>query len=206
MDDLFVNISEWSYQRFARFYGVLLPHDDLFEDKISKIYDLIMNKHEEDLEFIAKEAGCNYEECILMVRYLKNKRKIGDLFIDYRNKAIKICSIKDEALLSIYVPLIYNFHYQIEQMAPKLPGATITNLESMKEKAYQDIEYLDSKGLLNGIALNKVDKTIIYYAVEKHKNETDFVTINCRNCGAINDVNRHGKSRCAYCGTIVEDN
>ena len=31
-----------------------------------------------------------------------------------------------------------------------------------------------------------------------------MVSINCENCGALNDVNRGGKVRCEYCGSIIE--
>ena len=36
------------------------------------------------------------------------------------------------------------------------------------------------------------------------KKEKDYVTINCPNCGDLNDVNRHSKTRCEYCKTIIE--
>ena len=204
--NLFDNISEWSYQRYARFYGVLIPRDPKWKDKISKIYDLVVNLKNEDLEFIAEDSGCNYEECIMMIRYLMNKRKIDTVFLDTRNKIIKLSTVKEEYLLSIYAPFIYHSHLQIDEIAPKIPGATYDNIEQMKEKVYNDIEYLDSKGLINGIYLNKVDKKIVYYTIEKHKNERDYISINCKNCGAINDVHRGGKARCEYCGSIIEDN
>ena len=202
--NLFDNISEWSYQRYARFYGVLVPHDPKWESKISKIYDLVVNLKNEDLEFIAEDSGCKYEECILMIRYLMNKRKIDTVFLDTKNKMIKVCTVKEEYLLSIYAPFIYHQHFQIDEIAARMPGASAENIEEMKEKVYQEIEYLDSKGLINGITLNKVDRKIVYYTIEKKKGGRDIVSINCKNCGAINDVNRHGKVRCAYCGTIVE--
>ena len=37
------------------------------------------------------------------------------------------------------------------------------------------------------------------------KKVRDYITINCPNCGALNDVNRGSKVRCEYCETIIED-
>ncbi len=202
--ELFDNISEWSYQRYARFYDEIKASDSNFDKKISKIYDLIVNEKCEDLHFIAEDSGCTYDECIMKIKYLKNKRKIGDLYIDHINGIIKKCSEEDQKILQKYSSFIYNNHYQIHEMALKMPEATINNLKQLEEKVFKDIEYLDSKGLINGIILNKIDKKIIYYTIEKHKNEKDIITINCPNCGAINDVNRGSKTRCAYCNTIVE--
>ena len=204
--ELFNNISEWSYQRYARFYDDIKASDPKFDEKINKIYDLIVNEKCEDLHFIAEDSGCTYDECIMKIKYLKNKRKIGDLYIDYINGIIKECSEEDQKLLQKYSSFIYNNHFQANEMALKMPEATATNLKELEEKIFKDIEYLDSKGLINGIILNKVDKKIIYYTIEKHKNEKDVITINCPNCGAINDVNRGSKTRCAYCQTIVEGN
>lgn len=205
MEDLFDNISEWSYQRFARFYGDIKPSDDKFNDKIYKIYNLIINDKMDDIEQIAKESGCSYEECVLKIKYLKNKRKIGNYYIDNVNKLIKECDFKDEELLDKYSNYLYKKHCQIRDIALKMPITSFENIEQMEELIYGDIMYLYNKGLLNGIAINEVDRKIIYYSVEKHKNETDYVTINCPNCGAINDVNRYSKVRCCYCKSIIED-
>lgn len=78
------------------------------------------------------------------------------------------------------------------------------NIDIIENKIFEDLCYLDDKGLINGIILNKIDKKIIYYSVEKHKNELDLVSINCSNCGAINDVNKGSKVRCEYCESIIE--
>jgi hypothetical protein len=34
--------------------------------------------------------------------------------------------------------------------------------------------------------------------------EKDYVTINCPHCGALNEFDRHLKTRCEYCKTIIE--
>lgn len=61
----FANFSEWSYQRYSRFYGNLALQDNNYEQKMSIITDCILNKHETDIEKIAIESGCKYEECII---------------------------------------------------------------------------------------------------------------------------------------------
>ena len=198
-------INEWSYQRYARFYGNLILKDEEFNNKLDTIYNLIVNKNKTDLKEIAKLSSCTYEECILKIRYLKNKRKIGDLYIDSINGIINECSDTDRKLLDKYKKNIYYNHYQIDEMVSNMPGATLNNMEELKEVVFKELVYLDNKGLLNGVIINHIDKKITYYTLEKHKKEKDFVTINCPSCGAINDVNRGGKARCEYCKSIIED-
>jgi len=181
----------------------LVLKDENFQYKMNTICDLILNQGVDDIEFIAKESTCTYEECVLKIRYLKNKRKIGDLYIDYVNKSLKKCSIEDQQLLDKYNAFLYKHHLQIDEIARRLPNTSSDNLEEIKNKVYEDLVYLDDKGLINGIILNKVDRVIIYYHIEKHKKEKDYITVNCHNCGAINDVNRGSKVRCEYCNTIV---
>ena len=43
MEDLFDGINEWSYQRFARFYGFVRPSDPSFKEKIVSIYNSIIH-------------------------------------------------------------------------------------------------------------------------------------------------------------------
>ncbi|MDD5888508.1 MAG: hypothetical protein PUC82_03345 [bacterium] len=197
------NINEWSFQRYADFYGNMVLKDSFFYDKMNKIYDLIINEKEDDINFIAKEAGCTYEECILKIKYLKNKRQIGDMYIDKINGVIKKCSPEDQALLDKYTHFLYVDKFQIFDIARMLPQTSSKNINEVMQQVFEDLKYLDDKGLINGIILNEVDQTILYYSVEKHKKEKDFVTINCKNCGALNDVNRGSKVRCRYCNTIV---
>ena len=199
-------INEWSYQRYARFYGNTVLKDEEFDKKLNTIYNLIVNKGKTDLKEIARLSSCTFEECILKIKYLKNKRKIGDLYIDSINGTISKCSKEDKKLLDKYKKYIYYNHYQLDEIVTNLPNASLDNLEYLKEQTLNELLYLDNKGLLNGVIINPVDEKIIYYTIEKHKKEKDFVTINCPNCGAINDVNRNGKSRCEYCKGIVEDN
>lgn len=196
-------ISEWSFQRYAKFYGVKALKDEQFTQKIEVISDLVLNKKVDDIKFIAKESNCTYEECILKIRYLKNKRKIGDLYIDYIEGKLKRCGVKEQQLLKKYSPYLYKKHLQIDEIARRLPSATADNLPLLKEEIFNDLVYLDEKGLINGVILNKIDKTILYYHVEKHRKSKDYLSITCPNCGALNDVNRGSKSRCEYCDTII---
>lgn len=149
IDNLFNNISEWSYQRYARFYNEVKASDPKFDEKINKIYNLIENEKCDDIHFIAKEYGCTYEECIMKIKYLKNKRKLGDLYIDHINGIVKECSAEDQKLLQKYAAFVYTHHYQIKEMAVKLPEATAFNINKLEDKVFKDIEYLDSKGLIN---------------------------------------------------------
>lgn len=198
-------VNQDSYQRYAKFYEHAIPADILFEDKMNKIYQAVMIDKNKDIKKIAAKAGCSYDECILKIRYLKNKRRIGDLHIDHVNGLLLQCSPEDSELLTKYKPFIYNNHLTIKEMAARMPGASIKNLDKYKEQVFNDLKNLYDKDLINGIKLNEVDKEILYYTIEKNKKEKDFISIRCENCGAINDVNRGSKTRCAYCNTIIED-
>ena len=201
----FSDISEKSFQRYSKFYGEVVLHDENFEKKIKKIYQLIINNKETDITRIAELSNCDYHECISKIKYLKHKRKIGDYYIDALNKEIKPCNKEERLLIKKYYPYIYVHHYQIDEIAKKLPYATIDNLEEIEEQVLNELDYLDKKNLINGINIDRVDKKIIYYTIEKQKKEKDYISLNCPNCGALNDVPRTGKARCEYCETIVED-
>lgn len=199
------NINQESYQRYAKFYEHAIPADILFENKMNAIYKAINIDKKRDIKKIAEKAGCSYDECILKIRYLKNKRRIGDFHIDHINGKLLECSKEDSELLTKYKPYIYQNHLTIAEMASRLPGASIANLEKYKIQVFNDLKNLYDKDLINGIKLNEVDKEILYYTVEKRKKEKDFISMRCGNCGAINDVNRGSKTRCEYCDTIIED-
>lgn len=202
---IFDNISEWSYKRFSRFLGKIELNDEEFDSKLKMIWELIVIKNEDDIEKIAELANCSFEECVMKIQYLKNKRKIGDYYIDTTEKVIRRCTPEDEKLLKKYAPYIYNSHLQPREIAVMLPNATKENLNILEEQVIEELDYLDSKYIINGINIDKVDKKIIYYTIEKHKKEKDFITLSCHNCGAIKDVPRNGKARCDYCNTIIED-
>ena len=191
------NVNEWSYQRYARFYGTDELKDEEFENKINKIKKLILEDKKTDLYDIAAESQCTYEECILKIGYLKNKRVLGDYYINAPAGLISLCSEEDLKLLKKYEHPIYYKNETIDEMAQEL--------KMNKEDVWKELIYLDNKRLLNGVILDNIDDRIIYYKLEKRALEKDYVTINCSNCGALLDVKRGSKVRCNHCDTIVED-
>ena len=199
------NISEWSYQRFCNFFDTAQEKDPNFEEKIAKIYYLIVDVGLTDLDEIAKETDCDYDELLLKIKYLKNKRKLEYLYIDRHEGVIRKCNLKDKKLLEKYEPYIYDKHLQPREIAELLPMATSDNIDKLTWMVINEISYLDDKYLISGLNVDKVDGKIIYYTVEKHKKEKNYVSINCPKCGALNDVPRYGKARCLYCKGIVED-
>lgn len=191
------NVNEWSYQRYARFYGKEEFKDQEFINKINKIKELILDNGITNLHDIASEANCTYDECILKIGYLKNKRVIGDYYVDAANGLVALCSTEDIELLKKYQHPIYYKNETIDEIA--------NELKMTKEDVWKELLYLDNKRLLNGVILDKVDDKIIYYRLEKRALEKDYVTINCSNCGALLDVKRGSKVRCKHCDAIVED-
>ena len=127
------------------------------------------------------------------------------MYIDKGDHVIRHCSDEDAKLLDKYSKYIYTSHYQPYQIAAKMPGTTIETYDKAVQQVLDDLAYLDEKYLISGINIDKVDKKIIYYTVEKHKKEKDYISINCNKCGALVEVPRDGKERCPYCKNIVED-
>ena len=198
-------ISDDSYKKYAKYYDYIEPSDSNFDKKVDKIYDLIINENVNDIEFIAQESGCTFEECVMKIRYLKNKRVIGDYYIDLITKTIKLCSLEEQKLLEKYSKYLYNQHLQVSEIALKMPSTTYQNIQEAKDQVYKDLLYLYEKGLLNGIKLNSVDYAISYYTIDKRKKNLELITVKCPNCGALNDLYKYGKVRCEYCETIIED-
>ena len=199
-------IKENSYIDYTQFFGTESLTDKEFIKKMKIIYSQIMKDKEQDIRQIAELAGCTYPECILKIRYLKQIKKIPeDYFVDEVNGLVNRCSKEDQKLLKKYKLYIYNNHFQINEIAAKLPGARSKNQKELQEEVFRELCYLDDKDLINGIILNRVDRTIIYYSVEKHKNMKDKITKSCPNCGALNELNKGGKVKCEYCGSIIED-
>ena len=191
------NVNEWSYQRYARFYGKEEFKDQDFINKINKIKELILNNGITNLHDIAVESNCTYDECILKICYLKNKRVLGDYYIDAAAGLIALCTPKDIELLKKYQHPLYYKNENIDEIA--------NDLKMNKEDVWKELLYLDNKKLLNGVILDIVDDKITYYRLEKRTLEKDYVTVNCTNCGALIDVKRGSKVRCKHCDTIVED-
>ena len=68
------HINEDSFQRYAKFFGSYIPTDDEFIKKLNSIYIAVIKEHDTKISSIAKKSNCSTEECVLKIRYLKNKR------------------------------------------------------------------------------------------------------------------------------------
>lgn len=198
--------NQWSYQRFSRFYDDSVLNDDLFGRKMSRVKEAILVKKMEDIKEIAEYAEVTVKECILKIKYLKNKRLIGNYYIDREKNIVKMCSEEDAKLIDKYSDEIYCKHSQIDEMAMVLKNMfPDIDYNKLKEKVYDDIKYLYNKELINGIKLDEENKEIIYYSVEKKRLAKWYATLNCPKCGALVDVPRGSSGRCSYCGSIVDD-
>ena len=191
-------LSNWSYQRFCRFYGINVYPDPEFDIKINRIINLVNNKNYENIKTIAKESNCNYNECILKLKYLKNKRVIdSNYFINSVTDEIKKCSESDLKLINKYYEMVYQKHYKLYEMKKALGES--------EEDIYNELKYLSDISLLNGINFDSNTHEILYYSLEKKKLAEKFVTLNCPSCGALVDIPKFSQARCSYCNTIVED-
>ena len=197
------HVNEESFQNYAKFYGKTIPSDVYFDHKLQVIYQSIVRDHMTSIRKISEKSDCALTECVLKIKYLKNKRLLGDYYIDTTHYQILPCSVADQALLDKYKPYIYGSHLQIDEMAKYVANPKYLSFHDLKDEVYQELKYLDKKNLLNGLKIDDIDRIIIYYSIEKRKTSTDFVSTHCPNCGAINDVDKHGKTRCKYCKTIL---
>ena len=197
------HVNEDSFQRFAKFYGETYPHEEKFDAKLNKIYLLIKKKGERDIKKIAEESFCTIPECVIKIKYLRNKRLIEGLYIDTNNLKLIHCSLEDQALIDKYKPYIYGTHTQVNDFFSLVPWEPGLSEEEQKKKILEEIKYLDKKGLINGVKVDDVDGRIIYYSLEKRKTVYNRETVHCPNCGALNDVEITGKTRCSYCKSII---
>ena len=179
------HVNEESYQNYAKFYGNTVPSDEEFNSKLNTIYDLIKKNEETDIKVIAKSSNCTLEECVLKIKYLKNKRLLGDYYIDTSNMKLLPCSVEDQKLLDKYKPFIYRSHLQINEIANLISNKGYKSISELRDEVYNELNYLDDKGLLNGIKIDDVDRVIIYYTIEKKKVVSNYESVHCPNCGAI---------------------
>lgn len=200
----FSHVNEESYQNYAKFYGDIVPSDKDFDNKLSCIYSLIIKDKESDIKVIADKSNCTLEECVLKIKYLKNKRVLGDYYIDTSNLKLLPCGVEDQKLLDKYKPYIYRSHLQVNEIANLVSNKGYKNIHELRDEVYNELNYLDDKGLLNGIKIDDVDRKIIYYTLEKKKSVSNYESVHCPNCGAINDLEVSGKVRCGYCKTIIK--
>lgn len=197
--------NEWSYQRFSRFMGENTFTDKAFNKKMYKIKKAILNEGMDNIEEIAEYAECSYDDCIMKIKYLKNKRIIGDYFIDKKKKIIRKLDLDDSNLLKKYHDDIYYKHLQVDEIAKERSKIDNRNVKELEEEIFKDIKYLYDKEIINGIILNEEDKSISYYTLEKKKTTQWYNTLNCPKCGALVDVPKGSSERCEYCNSIVED-
>ncbi len=198
------HVNEESFQNYAKFYGETIPTDVCFDQKLKKIYQCITKEEMTDIREIAEKSSCALTECVLKIKYLKNKRLIGDYYIDTNHFQLLPCSVADEALLEKYKPYIYGSHLQVNEIAGYVANPKYLGINELRDEVYQELVYLDKKNLLNGLKIDDIDRKIIYYSIEKRKLSNDFETVHCPNCGALNDVDLYGKCRCNYCKTIMK--
>lgn len=197
------HVNEESFQRYAKFYGNTFPSDKDFNEKLNSIYNIIKSG-ESDINKIAKNSNCTLEETVLKIRYLKNKRLIGDYYVDTNNLLLLPCTKEDEELLEKYKPYVYGSHLQINEIANLIPNKGYKSTNELRDEVFKELLYLDNKGLINGIKIDDIDRKIIYYTIEKRKVSESYESIHCPNCGAINDVEITGKVRCGYCKSIIK--
>lgn len=198
------HVNEESFQNYAKFLGETVPTDVYFDQKLQTIYRCIIKDNMTDIKAIASKSSCALTECILKIKYLKNKRLIGDYYIDTTHFQLLPCSMADQALLDKYKPYVYGSHLQINEIANYVANPKYLSIRDLRNEVFQEIKYLYQKNLLNGLVLDEIDHKILYYSIEKRRNTGDYETIHCPNCGALNDVDKYGKCRCNYCKTILE--
>jgi hypothetical protein len=198
-------ISEWSFQRFCGFYGDRILPDPNFNSKIEGIKNCILNKHYESIDEIARESGCTFDECVMKIKYLKNKRVLENYYIDHFNRALKPCTPSDQKLLEKYYTMLYHDHYSIDEMSRLVPNFHNKPMSIVREDVYKDIKYLYDRCVINGIKIDEESQNIIYYTVEKHAKAKGYITLNCSKCGALVDISRGGNGRCEYCGSVETD-
>ena len=196
-------ISEWSYQRYCNFLGYRLLGDKNFDKKISTILDQINNYKEESIEKIAEKSEISVNECILKLKYLKNKRWIdSSYYINASTKELKKCSDDELKLLNKYYEMVYLKQYQLKEMLKDLQKEDSSVTENT---IINELKYLIDNSFLNGIKIDEKDNEILYYTIEKRKKAKFQVTLKCPNCGALVDVPKFNNEKCDYCGTLVED-
>lgn len=194
-------VNEWSYKRYADFYGQMELADPHFVDKITIIKKLI-DSGEDSIDFIAEEAGCTTEECIMKINYLKNKRVLDNCYINRDSNTLCRCSKDDMILVDKYKSYIYGGHLSLDELIATVPTNT-NDYQKKRAQVIRELKYLIDNNILNGVIFNEVDNKLIYYTVEKHNKEKDFITLACPQCGALNDVNYNSKKRCRYCENII---
>ena len=197
------HVNENSFQHYAKFYGEIVPSDSKFDSRINNMIILINDKKITDIKKLSELTKYSLPECVLKIKYLKNKRLIEDYYIDTVYMQLLPCSKEDQILLDKYKPYIYGNHSQIVEFAHLIPNPNGLSFDDHKKRIFEELNSLDEKGLLNGIKINDVNGEILYYTIEKRKTVLNIETVHCPNCGSLNDVEVNNQTRCGYCQTII---
>ena len=157
--------------------------------KNNKIISLIKADKETDVKEIAKVSNCSLEECVLRIRYLEENGLIPNIHLNTNIFKLIVCNDEDEALLNKYLPTI-----------------RAKNIDKVKfgqnNCNFDEVLYLYKKGLIPEIEIDEDNKKITYIDFNK-KIKRDLVSVRCKNCGALNDVNRDIKTKCKYCDNYI---
>ena len=132
------HVNEESFQKYAKFYGNTVPKDEKFDIKLNTIYELITKNKESDIKKIADSSDCTLEECVLKIKYLKNKRLLGDYYIDTSNMKLLPCNLEDQKLLDKYKPFIYRSHLQINEIANMISNKGYKNIHELRDEVYKE--------------------------------------------------------------------
>lgn len=159
-------------------------------DIINEIIRLITVEKKRDVKEIAELIECSTECCISKINYLDLNQMIPNIHLNYKTMELIECTQEDEELLTKYTSHINN----------KNLDAAILN-----ENNFNEVLHLYKLGLIPEIEIDEKTGKIIYLTYAKKMHSRDLITIRCNKCGASNEVNRHGTSRCKYCNELITD-
>ena len=197
-NDVRGNISYWSFQRFCKYYDYVIFNDHNFDNEVKIVMECVTTFKETDINKIAANANCMVKYCLFLLRYSKKKRWLDETYyINAHTNEIKKCSENDLNLIKKYYEMIYQKHYNIDEI--------VKEIHEEKNEIFKELKYLSNLSLLSGIKLDEETKELFYYTLDKKKKNERYVTINCPNCGALVDVLKYSSEKCSYCDTIVED-
>lgn len=198
-------ISEISFQKYAKFFEMLIPKDPNFNKKINNLYNIVTTGKETDINIIAEKIDVDVSQCILMIKYLMNKRQLEKYYFNIEKLIIKRIPEELEEKVNKYKPFIYNSFLQIEEMIKLIPELKSVEVEEAKRLIYNDLVFLYNNNLINGLKINTKTKEIIYYSLEKKKVDKNISTVICPHCGALNDLELNQKDSCVFCKKIIEE-
>ena len=192
---------ENSYNNVEMLYNKMENTDPEFKEKITKIYNLITIDKCESIKEIAEKSGCTYEECIIKIKYLKHNKKITNYYIDKHHGYIKKCTETERKLIKELSPYIYSAKLQPKEIAVRTYRSNEEDFKEHYEKVKKDLKTLIDKDLLDGVVYNEVDNKLIYYI---NRQNIEKMSITCKYCGAVKEIEKGNKERCEYCNSIID--